>query len=270
MNIPIFIPSKDRVNISNIIKWFNDVSLPNIYVVVEPQDYESYKNAFTNLSILQLNQNNQGISFARQFILDYATENDMDWIWVVDDDINIIMNKIDNENNITKINTHTILQSILDKPFKPSYKIEPNKHVNKIAQIGFNNSLWLRQYNTYHTGCQTNLNQLVALNVPLLKKHNINYCLDLKFREDVDLTLQILDKGLLNVRYNNYGYSTQSNCRRNYNNLSNVKDNGGMTESSKTMDWIQQEHILAKRFGKYITFNPFKIYFNHFKQRFYS
>ena len=108
------------------------------------------------------------------------------------------------------------------------------------------------------------------LNIPLLKEYNINYCLELKFREDVDLTLQILDNNLLNVRYNNYGYSTQYNTRRNYNKEQhNTSDNGGMTQSSKTMDWKEQETILLNRFGNYISFNPFKVQYNIFKPRFY-
>ena len=271
MSNPIFIPSKDRVTISKLIKWFNSVSVPNIYVVVEPQDYESYKNAFESITILQLNKNNEGISFARNFIVNYASENDMDWIWILDDDIDLVMNKIDSDNNITKLNTYSLLHSILDKPFESCFKIEPNRNIDKLAQIGFLNNVWLRQYNKYDVGCQTSINQIVALNIPLLKAYNINYCLDLKFREDVDLTLQILENGLLNVRYNNYGYSTQSNTRRNYNTINpTTVDNGGMTESSKTMDWKEQETILVKRFGKYISFNPFKVNYSSFKFRFYS
>ena len=55
-------------------------------VFVEPQDQASYQAAgISNLHVLPAN--NQGISFVRNYILDYARSHSHDWIWMIDDDV---------------------------------------------------------------------------------------------------------------------------------------------------------------------------------------
>ena len=60
-------------------------SLPFL-VFVEPQDQASYQAAgISNLHVLPAND--QGISFVRNYILDYARHHNHDWIWMMDDDV---------------------------------------------------------------------------------------------------------------------------------------------------------------------------------------
>lgn len=55
-------------------------------VFVEPQDQASYKAAgVSNLHVLPAND--QGISFVRNYILDFARQCNHEWIWMIDDDV---------------------------------------------------------------------------------------------------------------------------------------------------------------------------------------
>jgi hypothetical protein len=55
-------------------------------VFVEPQDQASYQAAgISNLHVLSAND--QGISFVRNYILDFARKHNHDWIWMMDDDV---------------------------------------------------------------------------------------------------------------------------------------------------------------------------------------
>jgi hypothetical protein len=60
---------------------------PRPYTVfVEPQDYEAYKKA-GHASIVVLPENEKGIAYARQAILDYAIQNNDKWFWMIDNDV---------------------------------------------------------------------------------------------------------------------------------------------------------------------------------------
>jgi hypothetical protein len=60
---------------------------PRPYTVfVEPQDTEAYRKA-GHASIVVLPENEKGIAYARQAILDYAVQNNDKWFWMIDDDI---------------------------------------------------------------------------------------------------------------------------------------------------------------------------------------
>ena len=71
----------------------------------------------------------------------------------------------------------------------------------------------------------------------------------MNFREDIDLTLQIMQSGLLTVRFNQYGYDCSH--RRDYKKIEKTK-NGGMSKLL-TMNLKKQNNILMQRFVKYLT-----------------
>lgn len=82
----IFVPSKNRVKGSTTIKLLLNSNL-NFHVVVEPQDHKEYLKAYPKAKFLTLPLNNQGISYVRNSILNYARENNIMWYWQLDDDI---------------------------------------------------------------------------------------------------------------------------------------------------------------------------------------
>ena len=99
---PIYIPSKGRPDFATA-KLLNEPHPPYIdpYVVmdidmeekprpytvfVEPQDAEAYRIA-GHASIVVLRENDKGVAYARQPILDYAIQNNDRWFWMIDDDV---------------------------------------------------------------------------------------------------------------------------------------------------------------------------------------
>jgi hypothetical protein len=84
--INIFVPTKNRVDNSSLLKYAHD-NEDEINVVVEPQDFDLYKNKYPNFNYLILPKNNGGITFVRNFIKQYTEENNISNYWQLDDDI---------------------------------------------------------------------------------------------------------------------------------------------------------------------------------------
>jgi len=86
MIYPIFIPSKGRPN----GKTFKILKAENIHsrIVLEPNDIEAYKaNHGGEASYCSLHERDNGIAFARNFILKTAQSEGIEWFWSLDDDI---------------------------------------------------------------------------------------------------------------------------------------------------------------------------------------
>jgi glycosyltransferase involved in cell wall biosynthesis len=77
----VCIPSKNRAD-TQTYKLFEGSGI-RVYHFVEPQEIDSYPMP----NKVSIEQNNQGISYVRNFILDWARENNHEWILMCDDDI---------------------------------------------------------------------------------------------------------------------------------------------------------------------------------------
>ena len=82
----IFIPTKNRVENSTLLK-FAESENENVFVVVEPQEHQQYKNRFTNFQYIILPENNGGITYVRNYIKEYSESLGMQNYWQLDDDI---------------------------------------------------------------------------------------------------------------------------------------------------------------------------------------
>ena len=85
-NLNIFIPTKNRVDNSTLLKFAFDTN-QSITVVLEPQDYETYKVKYPNFNYLVLPINNGGITYVRNYIKQYTENNSIDNYWQLDDDL---------------------------------------------------------------------------------------------------------------------------------------------------------------------------------------
>ncbi len=86
---PICIASKGRAGQSKTIERLLEEKIP-FHLVVEPQEFSSYFDAYTGRgehSIHRLEKNDAGISYARQYILEYSRYQKWPWFWMMDDDI---------------------------------------------------------------------------------------------------------------------------------------------------------------------------------------
>ena len=83
----IFIPSKNRCDTSQLLMSLYENDFFDITVIVEPQDYNNYALTYPKFDFLQLDMDNQGISYVRNFIKQYTETNKIDRYWQLDDDI---------------------------------------------------------------------------------------------------------------------------------------------------------------------------------------
>ena len=76
-----FIPTKGRLN-TKTYKLFQDVGI-KVKHFIEPQEIDKY-DVPNKVSILE---NNKGIAYVRNFMLNYARKNNYDWVLICDDDV---------------------------------------------------------------------------------------------------------------------------------------------------------------------------------------
>ena len=76
-----FIPTKGRLN-TKTYKLFEDVGI-EVKHFIEPQEIKKYKVP-NKVSILE---NDKGIGYVRNFMLNYARENNHEWVLICDDDV---------------------------------------------------------------------------------------------------------------------------------------------------------------------------------------
>lgn len=93
-NIKIFIPTKGRLNNEKTYELLIKLGLKPI-IVVEPQEYGNAVEMGYNC--LMLDKNNQGITYARNFILDYCRNNHIEYACMMDDDIYSFVRIVNNK-----------------------------------------------------------------------------------------------------------------------------------------------------------------------------
>jgi hypothetical protein len=81
----IYITTKSRFNKCKTADLIGNFK--NLYLIVEPQEYEDYKKNYPDFNIVKLPYNNKGLSYARNFIkINTELKNISDY-WLLDDDI---------------------------------------------------------------------------------------------------------------------------------------------------------------------------------------
>jgi hypothetical protein len=83
---PIFVPSKGRVGVGRLLPLLAFERL-KVTVVVEPQERGAYAASYPFHQLLVLPKNDQGLPYARQFLLDHARRKKLGWYWMLDDDV---------------------------------------------------------------------------------------------------------------------------------------------------------------------------------------
>jgi hypothetical protein len=81
----IFVTTKSRYENCKTVDLIGNYK--NLYIVVEPQEYQQYKNKYQEFNILQLPENNKGLSYARNYIKNQTEQNNIENYWLLDDDI---------------------------------------------------------------------------------------------------------------------------------------------------------------------------------------
>ena len=221
---PIFIPTKGRFNNCKTAELLGSIS--NMWLVVEPQELEKYKANYSDFNYIELPENDKGITYVRNFILNFSNKMGYDWFWMLDDDISGIFRR-EGTKLIRDNNALYSTEDLID---------------NNTGQI----SLEYRQFawsasrdfilNNYNDVC-------VCINAKKAIENNISYREYVSLKEDRDFTMQVIKSGLDVKRSTLSAFSAPKNGS-NEGGLKNVYDTSGRElEASKRMVELWGENI---------------------------
>lgn len=184
---PIFIPSKGRFDKCQTALLLEQAGL-NYKIVVEPQELDAYQSRFGSEKVISLPENDRGISFSRQWILE---QND-NWYWQIDDDIRYFYQTIKNRN--VKVSADVALSGA-EKIIRSSDNVA-------LGALAYSQFAWSSDVSVkYNTYCYITV--LIDGNV----KAFANYDPSLILKEDVDMTLQVLSAGFRTAQVQTFSHA---------------------------------------------------------------
>ena len=173
----ICIPSKDRAATIKTHLFFKP---KDVLIFVEPQEVKKYKIFWPDYTIIDIKKSDQGISYARNFIIDNT---DDDKLIMADDDINYFGLRND-EYRYDKINDLSEMIDDIDKGLDDYLGYSIPSDVFAYFQNKSTNQL------RFHVN-KKSLVSFYGLNNEGLKKHNIHFDNALEI-DDLDFTIQII------------------------------------------------------------------------------
>ena len=178
-----FIPTKGRFQ-TKTYKLFQDVGI-QVKHFIEPQEIGKY-DIPNKVSILE---NNKGIGYVRNFMLDYAKQNSYEWVIVCDDDVTSF--GIYNGKTVKK--DASIWFDILSKAKSLPFEI-----------IGINYT-----QHAWHEKTSYSINKKFAEVCVLLNINKINwrYRPEFNLKEDRDFALQAIKNGNGILRFNKFWFA---------------------------------------------------------------
>lgn len=190
----IYIPSKGRAGRAKTIAALAEENILAYTIVVEPQDFETYKELYPKSHVISLPANNKGISYARNFIMEHAMDSGFEYIWVLDDDLNGV-GKVANKKTI-KQKYHEVLP----------------KAQEQLAQFE-NLVVGALEYQQYAWAAKKDLafNSYCDTCVCLYMKNARRFKYREQLKEDRDMVLQALSSGFISARTQGFWFSNPKN-----------------------------------------------------------
>lgn len=174
---------------------------------MEPQDVLSYSEYEKEL--LTLPDNNRGLAYSRNFVLDYARGQGSDWFWMLDDDISKFYKTVSKRNVSVSVGKCLYLSEAI---FKDNSRVAQ-------AALEYQQFSWSQSKSVTVNGyCD------VAVCINVKKTKGISYRQQVELKEDRDFTLQCLSKGYLTIR----------TCHRAFAAPQNGSNDGGLFDVYKS------------------------------------
>lgn len=178
-----FIPTKGRFN-TKTYKLFEEVGIKAIHFI-EPKEIEKYQVP-NKVSILE---NDKGIGYVRNFMLEYARKNSFDWVLFCDDDVT----SFGIYNGKTARLDASIWLSILEKSKKLPFEL-----------VGINYTQHAWHEKTSYSINKKFAEVCVLINVSKIKW---NYRPEFNLKEDRDFALQTIKNGNGILRFNHFWFA---------------------------------------------------------------
>ena len=256
---PLYIPSKGRADSMLTSRSLTRMKVPH-YIVIEPQDLESYTEAlqkfnlkdYATLLVLPFSNLGLGSYPARNWLWDHSKENGFKRHWCIDDNITDFYRL--NENQRIRVESGVIFKMAED--FVDRYQ--------NVPVAGFNYRFFVapsQKYPPYYLNTKVYSCILIENDCP--------YRWRLKYNEDVDLCLQVLKAGLCTIQFNAFlsgKAATQTvgggNTTELYGKQGNQKDpTGTLAKSQMLVDHHPDVASVVWRYGRvhhFVDYRPFK------------
>ena len=205
-SFPIYIPTKGRAaSKRHTYKLFDD-DQHDVILVVEPQEIEEYKKAYPLASIIELPENDKGIAFVRNFILNLSDEP----FWMLDDDISEFgMHHISNK-----------LKKPVYEKLAADYTFEKVNKLVKAAGYRFGQqaleykmfsymALEGKKPSFFHTNGYCDV--AVWIDPARAKNAQVRYRGEVNLKEDRDFTIQLLASGIETLRHQIHCFTAPKN-----------------------------------------------------------
>lgn len=192
---PILIATKGRAGKSaTIASLLADGLTPVLFV--EPQDVGAYQEAYTGVPLVLLEQNDGGLPYVRQAILEHARATGLVWYWMLDDDITAFYQVIKGRN--VKVGVRVALEGAqaLFAGF------------SDVGQAGleYRQFAWsARRAVAFNSYCD------VAVCIHTERTRMVNNRADTDVKVDRDFTLQVLAMGYRTAKVCRYAFAAPKN-----------------------------------------------------------
>lgn len=185
----IYIPSKGRAKYGQTAKLLDSLGITNYRIVIEPQDYDEYLKFWPSSHLLVLPENDRGISYSRSFIKNYSHFQGEEFHWQMDDDMNGFKIRMNNKNvKVDARSCFNIVETVCDK-------------FDNVVLCGITHFAYAFAKKTHIA-----VNRM-GYGVVLIKS-NVECDWRPETNEDLDFSLQLLEKGYVTLAFNSVLFDT--------------------------------------------------------------
>ncbi len=178
MKLHCFIPTKGRLK-SKTYKLFEEANITPHHFI-EPQEYELY-----NLpNKVNIGENNKGVSYVRNYMLDYAKKMNLEWVIFCDDDV-------------TQFGVYDGKTRKLDANIWHDILVKAKKLPFELVGINYQQHAW-------HEKKSYSINKKFVEVCVLINVKKINWKYRDNTKEDRDFQLQTIKHGNGALKFNHY------------------------------------------------------------------
>lgn len=166
---------------------------------MEPQDATEYKKIHRSENLIVLPEDNRGLVFSRNYILNYARSLGFKSIWMIDDDLRALYENV--KGRTVKLPPES--SNVVLSHAEALIRLQDNVGQGSLqySQFGFG----IKPDISLNTRCD------VCVFIDLEKTNGIFYRPEFLLKEDRDFTMQIIASGLKTIRVNKYSFHCPTN-----------------------------------------------------------
>ena len=235
----ICIPTKNRLDKQKTLGLLKGYPRELIHLFVEPQEFEDYSRLYSEVcQVVNIQKDDQGIAYVRNFILDFCNEKKLEYIWMIDDDIHCLFSRDiwKDDKSYWRLKNTRIPEEIINI-LRKCYDEFKNKFFNHI-QYGIS----FKGKNNFTIETHREYDRVYALGMMNIKRFNelgLRYDNNLSTFDDYDLIAQYYLKGYSNVVSYEYAFD-QVRFAKGKGGLKPIYDNKELTK--RLCEYLQKKY----------------------------